>query len=495
MIDASEIFEFGEWLPDLGDFDNAGALRVENCISEGNRYRPFKQFQQFSDALGDECKGAFAYRDAAGNVTIFAATKTAIYKLNNTSWDDVSRTTGGAYATSDDGFWQFVNYGDLIIATNYNDDIQVFDISTDANFSQLSSSAPRCRTMFVLRNFLVCLDVADGDGATAYRVRWSPFANPEGDWTDVTIQADFQDIIGAGFVNTFGVEIQDVGYIVQDRFIFRMEFVGGDTIFRLERVEDARGSIFNRGVIAYGRNIYYPSEDGFYEFDGVASRPIGDGKVDQYFAKLFDPEFDYRLNAAVDPINKVVMWAFASTDAVGGEPDLIITFNWADRRWTLVRQVTQVLFRYLSAGFTLEQLDNIESSIEDLPFSLDSRNWTGGKTIFGAFDATNKLGSFDGVPMTALFGTKEIRPNVSGRATVQSIVPYVEGGSTIRGRLGCREKLNQDAVWTIFTGLNGFTGELDFTKDLRFARAEIEASGDWDRAIGISIRAQASGNA
>lgn len=495
MIRAGEIVEFGEWLPDLGSFNNPGALTVKNCISEGNRYRPFKSFQQFSDALGDECKGAFAFRDAAGNVTIFAATKTAIYKLNDTSWDDVSRTTGGAYTTSDDGFWNFVNYGDLIIATNYNDDIQVFDISTDTNFSQLSSSAPRCRTMFVLKNFLVCLDVSDGDGATGFRVRWSPLANPEGDWTDVTLQADFQDIIGAGFINTFGVSIQDVGYVFQDQFVFRMEYVGGTEIFRLERVEDARGSIFYRGVITNGRNVYYPGEDGFYEFDGVSSRPIGDKKIDQFFNDNFDNEYDYRVNAAIDPINKLVLWAFSSKEAIDGEPDKIITFNWSDRRWTLVDQVTQVLFRYLSAGFTLEQLDNISTDIENLPFSLDSRNWTGGKTIFGAFDATNKLGSFDGQPMTATFGTTEIRPNENGKATVHSIIPYIEGGGTVTGRLGCRELLNQDVQWTAFTGLNQYTGELDFTKDLRFARAEIQVTGDWERAIGISFRAKASGGA
>jgi hypothetical protein len=274
MLDASEILPFGEWMPDLGNFNHAGALTIENCIPQKDRYIPFNEFQNFSAALAAGCKGAFAYRDASGTVTVFAATKTKIYKLSGTAWSDVTRASGGDYTTGDDGFWQFVNYGNLVIATNYNDDMQVYDIATDTAFSRLSATAPRCKTFFILKNFLVCLNVVDSDGATAYRVRWSPLANPEGVWTDVTVQADFQDITGGDFSNTAGVSIQDVGYIIQEKNIFRMEYVGGSDIFRFERVEDAKGSNFPRGVITNGRNVYYPSDDGFYEFNGVASVPI-----------------------------------------------------------------------------------------------------------------------------------------------------------------------------------------------------------------------------
>lgn len=271
-----------------------------------------------------------------------------------------------------------------------------------------------------------------------------------------------------------------------------MEYVGGTEIFRFERVEDARGSFVNRGGITNGRNIYYPGEDGFYEFNGVQSVPIGDGKIDQWFFDNFNSEFDYRMNAAVDPINKLILWAFPSLDAVDGEPDKILCYNWVDRRFSIINQITQVLFKYLSVGFTLEQLDNIESNIEDLPFSLDSRNWTGGKTIFGAFDTNNRLGSFDGAPKTATIETQEIRPNNSGRATVHSVIPYIEGG-TIQGRLGCRDKLSQDVVWTQYTGLNGFTDELDFAHDTKFARAGMQISGEWETAIGFSVRAENTG--
>lgn len=494
MTQPSELIEFGEWLPDLGAFSNPGALTIKNCIPNKGRYKPFQEFLPFSVSLPDKCCGAFAYRDAAGNVTIFAATRTNIYKLNQTAWDDVSRVSGGSYATSVDGFFQFINYGNLIIATNYNDDIQVFDTANDTNFSQLSPTAPRCRTFFVLKDFLVCLDVADGDGATAFRVRWSPIGNPKGDWTDLNLQSDFQNIIGGDFANVSGFSIQDVGYIIQEKNIFRMEYVGGDEIFRFERVEDAKGSKFNRGAITNGRNIYYPGEDGFYEFNGVSSAPIGDGRIDDFFGKDKDPEYDYNLNASVDPINKIILWSYASKNAIEGTPDKIIVFSWVDRRFTLIEQTSQILLRYLSAGYTLEQLDDISTNIDTLPFSLDSQNWTGGNTIFGGFDNDNKIGSFEGEPKTATIETPEIRIYKAGKAVVKSVIPYIEGNASITARLGCRDDLSGSPLWSSVYNQNSFTKEFDFDKTTRYARVELTVQGAWEHAIGMSFRAEPAGD-
>jgi len=499
-IKASDPIPFGEWLPDLGEFNNPGALMVKNCVPRGQIYTPFGDALPSTDALGGICKGAFAYRDASGNVTQFAGTKTGLFKLDGTSWLDVTRLNGGGpstlpYTTSDDGFWDFVNFGTLVIATNYNDDIQVYDVGSDTEFSELSATAPRCRRFFILNNFLVTIDTVDSDGSIGYRVRWSPLNNPAGDWTsDPTgTQADFQDIYGGDFANAFGAALQDCGVIVQGKTLWRMDYVGGDKVFSFNKIDTGRGSILPRACISNGRSAFFPSEDGFYEYNGAELIPIGDKKVDKYFYRNFNETYDYNMNVAIDPLKKNVLWAFPSTDTTEGMCDLIMCFNWVDRRWTLIEEETEILFSFLSVGYTMDGLDALYATVDEIPFSLDSRIWTGGKTVLGCFTGEHKMAAFSGSIKTATIGTPELRINNSGRATIYNLIPYIEGDPTITGRLGRRNKVNTSVDWTAYVSQSEVTGELNFLHDAVFFRAELQISGDWEYANAVAVRAKNTG--
>jgi len=497
MIPASEPQSFGEWLPDLGEFANPGATVALNVTSQAGLYRPFPNPVVFSAALPAACKGAFAYRDTVGNSTVFAGTKTRLYKLNGTTWTDVTRgiaTTAVPYTMSDENFWDFVNFGDLIIATNYVDDIQVYDMGSATEFSRLSASAPRCRRMFIHKNFLVCVDTVDSDGDKGIRVRWSPIGNPAGNWAvDPTgTQADFQDLLGGDFQNSFGADLEDFAVIVQGRAIWRMDYVGGDTIFNFNPVDTGRGSIYPRACIANGRSAYFLGEDGFYEFSGGGLEAIGYNKVDKYFFSIFDETYSYNINTAIDPLKKNVLWAFPST-GVAGYTDKILCFNWADRRWSLINDESELIFQFFSIGYNLDNVDSLFPSIEDAPYSVDSRFWTGGKTLLGTFSREHKLGTLNGTPKTAVIASTEIRPNISGCSTLHSLIPYITGG-TIRARIGYRNIANLDVTYTDYVSQNPATGELDFLHDAVLFRCEFEISGAWSVATAVSYRARPSGN-
>lgn len=495
MIPASDTIPFGEWLPDLGVFNNPGSTVALNCLTEGDKYKPFADLLENTDPLPDECKGGYAYRDAIGNVTIFGATKEKLYRLDGLSWTDITRTTGGDYTTSDDGFWHMVNFGTLVIATNYNDDIQVFDMASSSEFEQLSSTAPRARWLMVLANFLVVGDVSDGDGAVGYRVTWSSINDPRGDWTpNPTItQADSQDLYGGDYSNTMGLNMKDYGLIIQGKAIWRMDYQGGATIFSLTEVEKGRGSVVPRSCIADGSTAYFLGEDGYYMHQQGISNPIGNKKWDKTLLKMIDAAHDYNINSSIDAVNKVVMMAFPSVGSQDGKNDHIFVYSWADDKATLIELNTQFLFTYLTVGYTLEGIDALYDDLDTIPFSLDSQFWVGGKTILGAFSSNSKLGSFVGNPKTATLGTAEARPNSSGRTTLHSIIPYVEGGTKL-GRIGVREKLSSPPIYGPFIAANGFTDEFDFMRDATFMRTEVQISGMWNIAHGIALRAKSSGN-
>jgi hypothetical protein len=491
-VPATPPIPFGEWMPDMGDFSAGGALLVKNCIPYGDKYKPFFDISEISVALPTGCKGAYAYRDAAGVVTIFAGTKTKLYMLDGTTWSDVTRLSGD-YTLGDDNFWCFTNFGTLVIATNYTNDIQVFDVASDTEFSQLSATAPRARWVAVVNNFLVAVDTVDGDGAVGFRVRWSPIGNPAGTWgSDPDTQTDFQDIYDSKYSNTFVAQVGDYGVVVQGRSIWRMDYVGGDFIFDFKQMEEGRGSILSRSCVYNGKSIFMRSEDGFYEFNNGQMLPIGDKRIDDYFATNFDESFDYNLCGTVDPIKKLVIWAVPHIDSTGGVCNKLYTFSWVDRKWSIIDQETDYIFSFLTTGYTLEDLDDISASLDALPFSLDSRAWTGGKNMLAAFTTDHTLGLFIGDKKTATIQTGEVRPNAGGAADLSSVIPYIEGGS-FRGRLAVRNRISDTPDWTTYVDQNPYTGELDFNANGVFFRLEIEISGDWSTAHSVGLKLQNAG--
>lgn len=495
MIEASDLIPFGEWLPDLGNFNNPGSIVTLNCLTEGDKYKPFADLVENSDALPGDCVGGLAYRDAAGNVTIFAGTRTKLYKLDGLSWTDITRVSGGDYTTAEDGFWYFVNYGTLVICTNYNDDIQVFDMASSTKFEKLSATAPRGRWLMVLSNFLVVGDTVDGDGAVGNRVRWSPLLDPRGDWTPnpTETQADFQNLYGGDYSNTAGVPLTDYGLIIQGKSIWRMEYVGGATIFNIVTVEQGRGSVVTRSCISDGARVYYLGEDGYYMHVQGVSTPIGSRKWDKTLREMIDSAHDFNITSVIDTINKIVMMSFPSIASPDGKCDRVFCYNWADDRATLIELNVDILFNYLSVGFTMEDIDALYASLDDVPISLDSRYWVGGKTILGAVSSGHKLGAFTGTPKTATLGTSEVRVNNNGKSVLHGLLVFAEGGSK-QSRLGTRDKLTQTTPYlTPWLNPNPYTDEFDFTREAVYHRAEVQLSGEWEMAHGIAIRAVATG--
>lgn len=487
----SEEIPFSEWRPDLGSY-KTGLTEAKNCLSYGGVYKPVFQLQSSTDALPAKAVGAFSVRGSDGVTHVFAGTRTKLYKLNGTAWDDVTRTSGGDYTTATDGYWIFCNFGDLVIATNYNDDIQVFDLGTSTNFARLSTTAPKAKYVFIINNFLVCLDTVDSDGVIPTRVRWSAL----GDVTDFTpsidTQAGFNNLFGGGAVNIAGTGTQTFGTIIQDSCIWRMEYNGGDTIFNFNLEVQSRGSKLAKSVKTNGSVTYFADEDGFYAFDGRTALPIGRNKIDKWFFDRFNSSFDYTLSAAIDPINRTYSIAFPTVQNGSEDPQLILTFNEVDQRWTYIEQPVDLIFEALTFGYTLEQLGAEYPNIETVPYSFDSRFWQGGRFLYGAITSDFKFGAFNGQPYTAVITTEETRVNQAGKANIYGIQPIIEDG-TVTARLMTRDKITDSVVYTASKGKNSITDEIDLYANSRYIAAEFTISGTWDNAKGFAYYSRPAG--
>src|ERR1700692_941875 len=151
------IIPFGEYRPDISDYDHASTSETVNALPRGDGYGPMQDFATYSAGLPGPCRGFFKAIKTDGSVAIFAATATKLYQLNNTSqaWTDVS-AGGGSYASvSSTDQWQFVQYINYVIAVQANTPPQYFDLTSSTAFADLAGSPPQARYVSVVGSFVV----------------------------------------------------------------------------------------------------------------------------------------------------------------------------------------------------------------------------------------------------------------------------------------------------------------------------------------------------
>src|SRR5207247_1060039 len=168
-------------------------------------------------------------------ITVFAATATDLYRLNNSTfaWLNVSKGAGapsgegGFGGESDPGAnnysaiptgdqWQFAQFNNFVIAVQINVAPQVFDLTSSTNFADLAGSPPQARYVAVVGRFLVLSGLGS---STPYRIQWSGL-NATTTWTPGVNQSDFQDFPDGGIVR--GVAGGEYGVVFQHAAVRRM---------------------------------------------------------------------------------------------------------------------------------------------------------------------------------------------------------------------------------------------------------------------------------
>ena len=125
---------FGEWLPDAPDYNNPGITAADGVIPTSDRsYAPLGQLVNEVSAQigGDDATrvcGAGSFRDDDGTTFTFSARLDGIYLLQSGVWSDVSKA--GGYNTVVDGTFKVLQFGNRVVATNFDDPIQSYVMGT-----------------------------------------------------------------------------------------------------------------------------------------------------------------------------------------------------------------------------------------------------------------------------------------------------------------------------------------------------------------------------
>lgn len=483
---------FGEWLPDLPDFTNPGATVAKNVVPDAQSYRPFPNLVTYSDSIGGVCKGAIVARDTSGNYYNYVGDTSALYVATGLSWSNVTRLAS-SYNTPDEDYWEFVQFGNRVFGVNGNNADAPQTISLGAaNFADLGGGAPRARHITTIRDFVVLGNIS-ATAIAPQMVRWCAINNPDS-WTpDAATMADFQDLPGDGgwIQRIIGGEYGS-GTVFQERAIYRMTFVGSPLVFQFDRVQTNIGVYAPRSVVSYRNFSFFLSEEGFYMFDGTNVTPIGSGKVDETFFADLDISNVHRIHAIADATRKIVMWAYPGEGNIGGNPNKLLIYNWAYRRWSRIEDLNiELLLRVVTGTYTLEGLDAVSTNLDTLGVSLDDSQWQTGNLLLAAFNGQHRLATFNGSSMAAEVETGELQFNRApdGLTYVTEVRPVIEGYSaSITLAVATRNVLTESANFATAVTPNS-TGYASVRATGRFHRFRVTSArnSEFDHLMGVDV--------
>lgn len=129
-----------DYSPDMPIFGNPGSSNIQNCIPlTPDSYGPFPALQAYGSAIGGQCLGAITAEDNTAESYVFAGDATDLFEYtNSTSPSNVSKTNGG-YTLAAGERWRFLQFGQRVLATDYNDPIQTFTLGSSSKFSDLAN--------------------------------------------------------------------------------------------------------------------------------------------------------------------------------------------------------------------------------------------------------------------------------------------------------------------------------------------------------------------
>lgn len=495
------ILPVAEYAPDLPALGSGSANILNVLPRTPNSYGPMASQSVFStNALNARCQGAVAGTDTSGNVTVVAGTASKLYQMtvSSAAFSDISKA--GGYAAPADENWRFALFGNRLIATNISDPVQSLRIGVDTAFSDLASAAPKARYIAIIKGWTVLANTNDGtDGAQKQRVWWSGLNDPTnwptpGTSTAAEFQSDHIDLSGPGgdiqgIVGNLGTAD---GAVFLEHEVWRIINTAPPVTFDFLPAEGLRGTPAPGSIVQLGSLVYFLAEDGFYVFDGTMSRPIGANKIDKTFYADVDQSFLYKMQGAVDPINKLIFWVYQSLTA-NGNPDKCLVYNWQLDRWSLLEFDCETIFRALSFGYNLDTLDNTGYNIDTLPVSLDSRVWTGGKVLLASFGTSHKLNYFTGSNLAPTVDTSEMQPIPGLRCNITNSRPLVDGG-TPSVAIGVRERQIDSITFGTASTINS-VGQCPVRTSGRYAtgRITLPSNSSFTHISGLELEASGAG--
>lgn len=492
VYESAEI-QFGEWLPDVAAKDNPGGLEALNVLPGEGAYIPIKAHVPVGGALSYPARGATAVILPTDAVQIYVGTREHVVTRIGVDGPWVGVFIG---TSNDDYSWKFIRVNEQMVMIHREHTPQRTPVGTTTASVNLGGSPPMAACGAQVGDFLMLgnllSDPDDGGNPFPSRVRWSGFNNIDLPWvSDPITQADFQDMPAEGGP-VVAIQGREFATIFQARMISRASYRGPPNIFDIAVVEDKRGCIARDCVVDVGPVSFFIAEDGFFQWNGTNSTPIGDMKINRYFFSRLQWSKRSRIVGAHDPENGCVWWAFP-TDLSGTLNEIII-YSYRENRFTHSVQTIDYLFTSANSSITLDELDE---PLESYDISFDSGYFQqGGRQRIAAFNSLHEYGLYQGSSMAATMDTGEYSGPNSQRVLVDLVRPIIDLAiplATVQAIT--RNQVQGGALnYGVAVGqeIDGSIPLLAEARYIRF-RLDIPAGASWTHGSGLEISRRTSG--
>jgi hypothetical protein len=375
---------FGEWTPDQLDLDGASSRVARNVYAKSNSYGPVPSAQVYGTAtLPAKCVGFASYRTGSGGWGIVAGTKTALYKYSGGAWV-VSPASGGAYNVPMGicGASPVRQPVDRLQRQRRSAGARHRDGREFRALGGFSSQGPHRQGRAGLRL----------DGRAGNPALHGPLVGTE--------RRRRMDVPGTGstglsdgqFFPTGG-RVMNVtggytGFVFQEQAVRAFEFTGPGLIYRFQEIDGAQGCIAPYAVASMGAYAWYLGERGFNQIGPDGPKPIGATRIDDWWRNNTDavPSIpDRGRGRSGRAPHHLGGLCHLQLHQLRRGRDLRLATRPLDR----VPGRGAVVGRHCHAGHDVGRPD--DGSLDDLPFSLDSRVWEGNKPTWGGINSSGQL--------------------------------------------------------------------------------------------------------
>ena len=210
-----------------------------------------------------------------------------IYRTDGSTNTDVTRTSGGDYATSLTGTGNWVGsiFNGLPLLTNGVDEPQIWSTGT-SKFIDLAN-APLCKSIRPYGNYAIALNTTESGTNYPNRVKWSDATTSlPTTWSAAATNDAGQNEVGdEGDIIIVGTSLAKSFIIYKEKSTLLMNYIGGNLVFSFQKLFNDTGVLSRNCVVEFDSRHFVVTEGDLIVHNGVSKESIATGTVKR---TLFD---------------------------------------------------------------------------------------------------------------------------------------------------------------------------------------------------------------
>lgn len=305
----------------------------EGYIPTENGMKAVENFETRGIAAltGEVPYGAALVRNLAGTATLYVGTQTKLYKLNGTSWTDV---TGTAPALSSTSRWSFAQFGNDTLATAIDEQLHK---ATTGAFAAVAG-APNAQIVLGGKDFVMLLHTNEGTYGDQTDRWWCSGFQDDTTWTPaVSTQCTTGRLIEGEGPITAGAVLGDDFIVCKKKAIFHGRYVGPPVVWDFTRVPGNHGASGQDSIVVLGDRLLIAGDEDVVIYDGARPVSVAEGKIRKYYKDAVTPQYSYRNIALLDSrVSCVYIFLYANDTSGATGASKIVCVNTNTYKWGLL---------------------------------------------------------------------------------------------------------------------------------------------------------------